>query len=118
MAQRVGNAALVVPGLSGMRCGRTRSTPFEHDPRLIPSVTNASAEELEQMRQQCLAAKLAQYRELGVPSPRESYEAGAPFVFRRWMLGRGKGLRRQPARRGPPVKCEMVALIADRKVTQ
>jgi hypothetical protein len=31
-----------------------------------------------------------------VPSPRESYEAGAPFVFRRWMLGRGKDFGDSP----------------------
>jgi len=95
MAQRVGNAALVVPGLWNA-LWKDKIHTFEHDPRLIPSVTNASAEELEQMRQQCLAAKLAQYRELGVPSPRESYEAGAPFVFRRWMLGRGKDFGDSP----------------------
>jgi len=64
MAQRVGNAALVVPGLWNA-LWKDKIHTFEHDPRLIPSVTNASAEELEQMRQQCLAAKLAQYRELG-----------------------------------------------------
>jgi hypothetical protein len=60
---------------------------FEHDPRLCASITGQSAEELAATRLRWVAAALAQLKERGIPSPRERFAAGEPFVFARWMLG-------------------------------
>jgi len=62
---------------------------LEYDPRLsTPSMTNATAQELEAARQRWVAAE-CERRELEIGSPRERFTAGKPIVFQRWVLGPG-----------------------------
>jgi hypothetical protein len=82
------SAALVVPGLWKWLWKKTIHD-LEHDPRpSTPSMTNATAQELEAARQRWVAAE-CERRELEIGSPRERFTAGKAIVFQRWMVGPG-----------------------------